>query len=155
MTYYLLLGSNLGKREEMIATARKHIAEIDGLSILRQSSIQETKPYGVEDQPDFLNLVIEVESGLAPDDLLCKLQNIEDIMGRERKLKWGPRNIDIDILLAPEIVVRSPRLNLPHIDLHNRAFALELLAEIVPDLVHPTEKKTIAELLESAQNIGE
>ncbi len=147
MIYHLLLGSNLGDRERMITLAREHIAQIEGLKILRSSSISQTSAYGLEDQPDFLNHVLEVETKLTPKLLLCKLLAIEDIMGRERTIKWGPRNIDIDILLAGDMVVQSPDLNLPHIDLHNRAFALKLLAELVPEALHPLENKTIAELL--------
>ncbi|NLO43757.1 MAG: 2-amino-4-hydroxy-6-hydroxymethyldihydropteridine diphosphokinase [Candidatus Cloacimonetes bacterium] len=154
MIYHLLLGSNLADRAKMIELAREHIAQIEGLEILRSSSVSETKAYGLEDQPDFLNCVLEVETELEPEVLLCKLLGIEHIMGRERTIKWGPRNIDIDILLAGDLVVQSPSLTLPHIDLHNRAFALKLLCELVPEALHPIENKTMAELL-NRLDIGE
>ena len=149
MIYHLLLGSNMQDPPRQIETACTQIAALAGVSISRQSRMRLTKPYGKTDQDDFYNMVLELESDLEAQDLLECLMDIEQSMGRVRAEKWGPRTIDIDILLAENTVISRKELNSPHSDLHNRAFALSLLCELVPDAIHPIYNKTMRELLDS------
>lgn len=145
---YLLLGSNLGDRENNLSVAREHIAEkID--SILQSSAIYETAAWGKEDQPNFLNQVIALKTGLDPYVLLTTLLQIENGMGRERKVKWGERIIDLDILFYGDEVISNDQLTIPHPGIPSRKFTLLPLQEIAPDLIHPQLNKSITELLTS------
>lgn len=143
---YLLTGGNLGDREQNLATARQFIEEQCG-QVVKASSIYETAAWGKNDQPPFLNQVLEIETKLTPRQLLKKILAIETKIGRIRKEKYGPRLIDIDILLFKDSVYNYPALKIPHPELQNRRFALVPLAEIAPTLMHPIFKKAIAELL--------
>lgn len=146
---YLGLGSNIGDK---MAHLKQAIAAI-GLKIgtLRvQSSIFLTDPWGLRDQPIFLNQVVLVETSLEPELLLLEIQAIERMMGRERITKWDKRIIDIDILFYDQIVYQSDTLQIPHPWIEQRNFVLAPLAEIAPALVHPISKKTIQELLQSS-----
>ncbi|MCB5259112.1 MAG: 2-amino-4-hydroxy-6-hydroxymethyldihydropteridine diphosphokinase [Candidatus Cloacimonetes bacterium] len=149
MIYHLLLGSNLDEPPRQISEASAHIAKIPSTQILRKSSLKQSKPYGKQNQPDFFNQVLETESNLEANELLHFLLEIEQRMGRIRKERWGPRNIDIDILLAENTIISNENLTIPHKDLHNRAFALALLCELVPNATHPQLKITMIELLDS------
>lgn len=149
MIYHLLLGSNLDDPAGRIAEAIQRLVAIPEINILRQSSLVQTKAYGKIDQPDFWNQILEIECGLSPERLLDILQETETGMGRIRTEKWGPRRIDIDILLAEDYTCQTDRLTIPHYDLHNREFALRLLCELIPDWVHPILNKTTRELLRS------
>ncbi len=143
---YIALGSNLGDRKENLRLAREQIAAPD-LRILRVSSIYETEPRDVKDQPWFLNQVIECETDLFPRQLLARLQKIERAMGRKRTVAKGPREIDLDILLFGDAVVKAPELEVPHPRLAERRFVLEPLAELAPDKKHPGTRRTIREML--------
>jgi 2-amino-4-hydroxy-6-hydroxymethyldihydropteridine diphosphokinase len=143
---YIGLGSNLGDRAENLRVAREQIDAPD-LRVLRTSSIYETAPRDVEDQPWFLNQVMECETDLFPRQLLARLQKIERAMGRKRRIAKGPREIDLDILLFGDAVVKAPELEVPHPRLKERRFVLEPLAELAPDKKHPGTRKTIRELL--------
>lgn len=145
-TAYLLLGSNLGDRESNLKIAIGRIAKIARLT--SQSSIYVTKPWGKADQPDFLNQVIGIKTAETPLELLGDILAIELAMGRARQEHWGPRLIDIDILLYGNKVVEHDRLQIPHVQLLNRRFALVPLAELAGGLVHPKTKLTITEHLE-------
>ncbi|HHW60539.1 MAG TPA: 2-amino-4-hydroxy-6-hydroxymethyldihydropteridine diphosphokinase [Syntrophomonadaceae bacterium] len=134
---YIALGSNVGEKEENLAQAQKHIAMIADTKITRTSSIYQTVPWGKTDQDDFLNQVIEIETEFSPLQLLSVLLNIEINMGRQRKEKWGPRIIDLDILLYGEQTVDEPELKVPHPYLCERLFVLIPLLEINPDIVLP------------------
>jgi 2-amino-4-hydroxy-6-hydroxymethyldihydropteridine diphosphokinase len=143
---YIALGSNLGHREEHLRLAREQIAAPD-LRVLRASSIYETAPRDVQDQPWFLNQVIECETDLFPRQLLARLQKIEREMGRKRTIAKGPREIDLDILLFGDAVVKAPELEIPHPRLPERRFVLEPLAELVPEKRHPGTRRTMREML--------
>ena len=137
---YLSLGANLGDR---LASLRQAIARLDaasGLHVLRESRIYETEPVGVTDQPDFLNMVVEVELAdeVTPHDLLALAKRLEVELGRQRRERWGPREIDIDILLIGEEQISEPGLELPHPQTWARAFVLVPLADLVPDMRTPS-----------------
>ena len=121
--------------------------EESSVHIIKKSKFYETKPYGVADQPDFLNAVAEVSADMQPIDLLHTMQDIERRMGRERKRHWGERNIDLDLLIYPNVIMDTPELTLPHKDMENREFVLRPMTEIAPDLVHPVLGSTMQELL--------
>ena len=144
-TAYVALGSNLGNREENLRTALKHLEE-NGVQVVKVSTFIETEPYGVTDQPGFINAVCQVATELAPLELLRLLLSIEQEMGRVRLRRWGERNIDLDLLLYEDAVLESEELTLPHPDMHNRDFVLVPLAEIAPEEVHPLLGKPIFSL---------
>lgn len=142
---WIALGSNMGDREQTLAAAREQMEEA-GLSIKKESSLYETKAWGKTDQADFLNQVVEVESFEEAEDLLSILQSIEQNLGRVRHEHWGPRTIDLDILLFDREVIDTDTLKVPHPYLAERDFVLEPLEEIAPFLVHPVLQKQIREL---------
>lgn len=143
---YLGLGSNLGDRNANLTEAIRLLAG-DSVRVLRASSIWETEPRDVRDQPWFLNQVIEVESDLLPRQLFQRIQRIEREMGRQRRIPKGPRLIDIDILLYGNAVVKTDDLEIPHPRMAERRFVLAPLAELAPDLRHPVSKRAVRELL--------
>jgi 2-amino-4-hydroxy-6-hydroxymethyldihydropteridine diphosphokinase len=144
---FLLLGSNLGDRPQVLAAAREMIAGQAG-SIVNQSAIYETEPWGITDQPAFLNQVLEITTSLLPEDLLRIILNIEHDLGRIRYERWGARVIDIDILYFGQTIMDSARLTLPHPRIQDRRFVLAPLAEIAPGFIHPLLQKTTSKLLE-------
>lgn len=143
---YLLLGGNLGDRPSYLSQAREGIGAQVG-RILRCSSLYETAAWGNTAQPAFLNQVLAVQTSLEPEQLLQKINSLEQELGRVRQEHWGARVIDIDILFYGDLVLQSQRLTVPHPQLHLRRFTLMPLAEIAPALLHPVLGKTIAELL--------
>lgn len=148
---YIALGSNLGDKEKNLRRALLLLTQ-QGVEVVRVSSFLSTEPYGVTDQPQFLNAVACVRTRLAPLALLDVLLATELAMGRVRLRHWGERNIDLDLLLYEDVVLDTPRLRLPHPDMQNRDFVLLPLAEIAPELKHPTLQKTIYELKENLMN---
>ncbi len=148
---YLGLGTNLGDREVNLGRALDLLSANPGIRLLRPSMVYETEPWGVADQPLFLNAVAEVATTLDPEALLAVCKEVEQGMGRQPGTRWGPRLIDVDILLYGDQIVRLPHLEIPHPRLHIRAFALMPLAELAPCTVHPGLGKTIGELAATAE----
>lgn len=145
-TVYLSLGSNLGNREGLLREALERL-EAPDLRLRRVSSVYETEPQEVRDQPWFLNLVVEAETRLFPMQLLGRIRRIELALGRRRFAPKGPRIIDIDLLLYGGFVIETAELTVPHLRMTQRRFVLEPLAELAPDLRHPVLRRTMRELL--------
>ena len=143
---YLLIGGNLGNREINFAKVKGYIEQLCG-PVIQSSSLYETAAWGKTDQPSFLNQALEIETELDAGHLIDRALEIERLMGRERKEKYGPRIIDIDILLFNNEQYDLPFLKIPHPEMQNRRFALTPLAEIAGDLQHPVLKKSIGHLL--------
>jgi 2-amino-4-hydroxy-6-hydroxymethyldihydropteridine diphosphokinase len=131
----IALGSNLGEREENIESAVMELNKI--ITITHLSTFYETKPVGGPDQPDYLNAVLIGESDLVPEELLAQALEIENGLGRVRDIRFGPRTIDIDLIIAGEVISNTPKLQLPHPRAHERAFVLEPWLEIEPDAQIP------------------
>ena len=135
---YVGLGANLGDREGTMRSALELLDDVDGIEVVAVSRFRETEPWGVEDQPRFLNAAARVETTLSPRELLAALLAVERALGRTRQgPRFGPRTIDLDLLLYGDEVVDEPGLTVPHPRLHERAFALEPLLELDPRLVVP------------------
>ncbi len=142
---FIGLGSNLGDKKKNLLQALQLLEA--KARVRRVSSFYETEPVGLEQQDWFLNAVAEVETRLAPRELLSFLLGVEEALGRKRVVKWGPRTIDLDLLFYGNQVIDEPGLQVPHPELHKRRFVLEPLAELAPDFRHPVLKKTVKELL--------
>lgn len=135
---YVGLGANLGDREGTLQSAIELLGEVDGIDVVGVSAIRETDPVGVLDQPRFLNGAVAVETVLSPRELLDALLEVERRLGRVRDgQRWGPRIVDLDLLVYDDLVVDEPGLRVPHPRLHERGFALEPLAELDPALEVP------------------
>jgi len=148
---YLLLGSNLGDRLHVMHTAVEMLAEVAG-NVTGMSSVYETAPWGVLDQPAFLNQVVEVQTLLAPEEVLRLVLEIEHELGRVRYQRWGARVIDIDILFFGDEVLDGSRLTVPHPRLHERRFTLVPLVELIPSYIHPVLEKPLSQLLEECSD---
>jgi dihydroneopterin aldolase / 2-amino-4-hydroxy-6-hydroxymethyldihydropteridine diphosphokinase len=143
---YLGLGSNLGERATNLEESLEKIAEL--ASVEKKSGIYETEPWGLKEQPNFLNQVVKVKTRLEPLELLSSLKDIERTMGRKKSVKFGPRVIDLDILFYDDVIMKTETLTIPHPLMTKRAFVLVPLNEIAPNHLHPVEGKKIRELCE-------
>jgi 2-amino-4-hydroxy-6-hydroxymethyldihydropteridine diphosphokinase len=151
---YLSLGSNTGNREGNIARAIAALGQL-GVRVTRESSLHETEPLEIKEQPWFLNCAIEAETELSPERLMEVLLEIEREMGRERRVPKGPRLIDVDILLYGADILKEPGLEIPHPRMAERKFVLIPLAEIAGQVNHPVSLLTIAEMLEATPDQSE
>ncbi len=143
-TIYLSLGTNLGDRLRNLQKAISSLSLV--MSVTAVSPIYQSEPWGVTDQPPFLNLCLKATTSLNPQTLLHYLKNLETELGRQKTIKWGSRLIDIDILFYDDTIVDTNNLTIPHPRITERAFVLVPLADIAPDLIHPIANKNIAEL---------
>ena len=150
---FLGLGSNLGRREENIGAALNRIARLPETIVLQCSRLIETPPWGVEEQPPFLNGVAEIQTDLEPQALLAAVKQVERDLGRVPTFRWGPRLIDIDILLYGQRRVETPELTLPHPHILARPFVWEPLQEIAPEIVEELRRAAVP--LRSAGPEGE
>jgi 2-amino-4-hydroxy-6-hydroxymethyldihydropteridine diphosphokinase len=144
---YVGLGSNLGDREAMIRLALDDLARLPETTLVRASSLYDTEPVGDADQPNFLNAVAALDTTLTARQLLWNLQLIEKRLGRVRTQRWGPRTIDLDLLLHGNLIIEEPDLRVPHPELTRRSFVLVPLVEIEPMLVHPESGETLIQHL--------
>lgn len=142
------MGSNLGNKRQYIESAIAAIRDEKKISMIRISSIIETTPVGNIHQPDFLNCIVQCESELDPSELMHTLLRIERNLGRERKEKWGPRTIDCDILFFSNEIIDTDTLKIPHPEIMNRSFILQLMNELVPEFIHPKLNKSMEQLYE-------
>jgi 2-amino-4-hydroxy-6-hydroxymethyldihydropteridine diphosphokinase len=150
VTAYIALGSNLGDRRANLDAAIARLRETPGADVIRVSAALENPAVGgPEDSPPFLNAAAEVQTTLSAHALLRRLLEIERELGRERRVKWEPRIIDLDLLLYGDHILSSQELIVPHPLMHERRFVLEPLAEIAPNIVHPTLQMTVAGLLDA------
>jgi 2-amino-4-hydroxy-6-hydroxymethyldihydropteridine diphosphokinase len=144
-TVYLALGTNLGDRH---ANLRAALAALPPqVRVVSESHIYETAPWGYTDQPDFLNMAIKAETELAPAALLARLKEIEAGLGRAATFQYGPRKIDLDLLLYDDLILNTGDLIIPHPRLHERAFVLVPLADVAAEVAHPVSRKTVLEML--------
>lgn len=142
---FLSIGSNIENRQENIKTSIKEIKKLGDIKTV--SSIYETEPVGYQKQNNFLNLVLKLETKLSPNKLIKETQKIENEMGRIKKIKDGPRNIDIDIIFYNDEIINTEKLTVPHPRMHQRRFVLAPMKEIAGETIHPVKNKTISELL--------
>ncbi len=154
---YLCLGSNSGNRLQFIEQAISLLNLAENIKIIRSTALYETEPWGVKNQNWFLNIIVEIKTDLSPQDLLLKCMSIEKTLGRNRdkEQRWGERTIDIDIILYNKDVVNTDMLTIPHPRMHQRAFVLVPLLELIPDFIHPVLNKTISDLYDELDNVEE
>jgi len=151
-TVYIALGTNLGDRSANLRAAIESLPP--KVTVLNKSHVYETPPWGYEDQPAFLNMVIKAETDLEPDALLAYLKQLEVELGREGNFRWGPRLIDLDILFYDDLVLDTPPLVIPHPRLHERAFVLVPLMDVASDILHPVLQKKVLDLLDKIDRQG-
>ena len=152
MYVYISLGSNLGDRVQNLKKALQALPE--NIRVLRVSGLYETDPWGYEEQPAFLNQAAEIKTDLPPVELLRVLKATEGLLGRKPNFRYGPRQIDMDILFYGSEIISLPELQIPHPDLQQRAFVLVPLAELIPDFLHPVLLRTVKQLLKTQGSEG-
>lgn len=152
---FLITGSNLENRKMNLDLAVKELREHPKIEVLDGSSIYETEPYGVKEQPWFLNQAVKIKTELSPFELMDFLKKTEVKLGRVETFRLGPRIIDLDILLYDDLILESENLIIPHSQMQQRRFVLVPLAEIAPNLIHPVSKKSIKRILEQLEDKAE
>lgn len=148
---FLLLGTNIGDLKENLRRALEALEE-GGLVILKKSRIYRTKPWGNEEQPDFLNMVVQTQCAYSPLELLVKIKDIEQQLGRKPNRRWGPRVMDIDILFYGKQIIQETNLTIPHPEFFRRPFAIQLMAEVAPDFIPPHSSRPIRDYLGEKNN---
>ena len=146
-TAYISVGSNMGDREDYINNAIDNLSLDENIKVLVVSDLIETKPYGVVKQDDFINAVFKIETLYSPIELLSRLHIEESSAGRERKIHWGPRTLDLDIIFYDDLIMSTDKLIIPHVDMQNRMFVLKPLCDIDPYVIHPRFRLTAKEML--------
>lgn len=149
---YIGLGSNMGDKWDNINEALKKMSLDDDIKVIEVSTLIETRPYGYEEQDDFLNGAVHITTLYSPAELLRCLSEFENLAGRKREIHWGPRTLDLDILFYDDIILDTRELTIPHFDMINRDFVLKPLNEIAPWLRHPVLNKTVAQLYDEFKN---
>lgn len=152
---YLCLGSNMGDRFSLLQNAVNLFSLSDSCSIIRTSALYETEPWGYKNQEWFLNIIVEIKTSLNPQELLSKCQEIENFLGRDRncEVRWGERTVDVDILFYGKEIINEPNLTVPHKRIHERAFVLVPLLELIPDFIHPVLNKSISQLYDELEDV--
>jgi 2-amino-4-hydroxy-6-hydroxymethyldihydropteridine diphosphokinase len=146
---YIGLGSNLGHREKYITAALNALQNTRGIEVVKVSKLYETEPVGgPEGQSNYVNAAAHLRTTLSPERLLEVCLEIEKSLARERAVHWGPRTIDLDVLCYDQEIIATPTLTLPHPLMHERAFVMEPLAEVAPELMHPVLERTVADILD-------
>ena len=154
MAILLGLGSNLGDRTANLQAGLEALDALEKTSIIAVSQRYETEPIGVADQPQYLNIVAEIETAHKPLELLNAIKSIEESLGRTPSPRWGPRIIDIDIILWDDLVVESDEIMIPHTEFRNRAFVLAPMAEIAGHVIDPVTQLTVSELSQRPEAVG-
>ena len=144
---FLGIGSNVGDRIYFLAEAVKKLRKTPSTRVVKISSVYQTEPVGVKNQYDFLNAVVLVQTSIGVSDFHSRIKVIEKEIGRVERNRWGPREIDIDILLFGDRVINGTAMTIPHAEMANRRFVLQPLAEIAPEMIHPLSYKTVKVLL--------
>lgn len=152
-TVFLGIGSNVGDRVGYLTDALKEISKLEATEIVEVSSVYETEPVGEIQQPEFLNAVVKIKTSLEVKEFHRSIKEIEKEVGRQATVRWGPREIDIDILLFEDMELNCKNLKIPHPELVNRNFVLAPFSEIAPTVIHPTMKKEIHVLQSECHDI--
>lgn len=154
-TAYLSIGSNIGERLKFIEQAVSFLGLCEEIDVVQTSALYETEPWGVKDQNWFLNVAVEINTTLSPQDLLFKCNQIESTLGRNRDVekRWGERTVDIDIVFYGKQIINTDILVVPHTRMHERAFVLVPMLEIAPEFVHPIFNKSMIDLYESLVDV--
>ncbi|MCQ9301911.1 2-amino-4-hydroxy-6-hydroxymethyldihydropteridine diphosphokinase [Staphylococcus hyicus] len=150
---YLGLGSNIGDCEQQLQSAVERLDQVTGIHVQHMSSMYETKPVGYVEQPDFLNVCLHIKTTLSPEALLHQCLRIEKELHRVREVRWGPRTIDIDVLLYGDEIIESEQLIVPHPRMTARAFVMIPLNEIAAHVIEPRSKKTIQSLVQPDETV--
>ena len=155
MRAFISIGSNIGEKLQNCLRAISLLDNLKGCKVIKKSSFYKTEPVGYKEQDWFINCAVLIDTKLDPYELLDRLQQIEILMGREKSFKWGPRLIDLDLLLYEDIIMDEEKLTIPHPLMHKRRFVLIPISELAPDLIHPVLNKPVIEILRSLPEDGQ